>query len=107
MNDGYVVAMTTVDGEEAADRIARAVVESRLAACVQAVPIRSTYRWEGRVERADEVLLLCKTTAAAVPALEAAIAARHPYRLPEFVVVPVTAGGAAYLEWVAADVAVP
>lgn len=104
MDTEYVVAMTTVDTEEAADRLATVAVEARHAACAQVLPIRSVYRWEGRVEQGEERLLLFKTTAAAVGELEAALAAHHPYDVPEFVVVPVTTGSPDYLAWIAGSV---
>jgi periplasmic divalent cation tolerance protein len=89
------------DGDSA-DRIAEALVAERLAACVsRLLGVRSTYRWEGAVERADEVLLLIKTTAARLDALVARIQALHPYELPEVIAVEATGGSAAYLAWVA------
>jgi periplasmic divalent cation tolerance protein len=89
------------DGDSA-DRIAEALVAERLAACVSRLPgVRSTYRWEGAVERADEVLLLIKTTAARLDALVARIQALHPYELPEVIAVEATGSSAAYLAWVA------
>lgn len=85
-----------------ADRLARALVEERLAACVSALPgMRSTYRWQGRIESADEVLLLVKTASDRLDALTARIRALHPYELPEVLAVEVRAGLPAYMEWVA------
>lgn len=85
-----------------ADRLARAVVEARLAACVNALPgVRSTYRWKGQVEQADEVLLLIKTTAARLDALTARLRELHPYELPEVLAVEASAGLPEYLDWVA------
>lgn len=87
-----------------AERIARALVEERLAACVNILPgVASVYRWQGAVERADEVLLLAKTAADRVPALSARIAALHPYELPEVLAVEAGAGLPDYLQWVAAE----
>jgi Uncharacterized protein involved in tolerance to divalent cations len=87
---------------EAASAIAGSLVERRLAACVGALPgLQSTYRWQNRIECSAETLLLIKTTAAAYPALEAAIRALHPYELPEILAVPVTAAPPAYLHWIA------
>lgn len=87
-----------------ADALARALVEARHAACVQVLPgVRSTYRWEGAVEQADEVLLLAKTTPAAWPGLRDAVAARHPYAVPEILAVPASDGLPAYLAWLAAE----
>lgn len=89
-----------------ADALAVAVVEARLAACVNMLaPCRSVYRWQGAVARAEEVPLLIKTTAAAYPALEAALRAAHPYDVPEIVAVPMVRGLPDYLAWLAAEVA--
>lgn len=85
-----------------AERIAAALVEERLAACVQILPgLRSFYRWQGTLERADEVLLLIKTSGEAYPALEARLVALHPHELPELVAVEASHGLPAYLQWVA------
>lgn len=90
----------------AADRLARMLVEERLAACVQALPgVRSTYRWDGAVAQADEALLLVKTTADRYAALERALAAHHPYELPEILAVDASAGLPAYLRWLADETA--
>lgn len=85
-----------------ADRIADTLVGERLAACVNVVPgLRSVYRWQGTLERADEVLLLIKTGSERVPALTARIGQLHPYELPEVIAVEVAGGLAAYLTWIA------
>ncbi len=98
------LVITNCPDEETANRIALAVVEEKLAACVNILPrVQSIYRWQGAVESAVEVPLLIKTTAANYPALEAAIRQRHPYDLPEIIALPVAAGLPAYLNWVAAE----
>ena len=85
-----------------AERIADALVEARLAACVNQVPgLRSVYRWEGAIERADEVLLVAKTTHARLDALIERIRELHPNELPEVIAFEVAGGLAAYLDWVA------
>lgn len=85
-----------------ADAIAAALVEARLAACATALPgARSTYRWQGRVEQAQEVLLMIKTTRERLDALTARIRALHPYELPEVIAVEAAGGLAPYLQWVA------
>lgn len=90
-----------------AARIARTLVEERLAACVNILPgVRSIYRWRDAVEEADEVLLVAKTTRAALPALQARIAALHPYELPELFAVEAAGGLPAYLGWIADNVGV-
>ncbi|MFN8092011.1 MAG: divalent-cation tolerance protein CutA [Vicinamibacteria bacterium] len=98
---GVVVALTTVGKAADAERVARALVERRLAACVNVVPgVVSTYRWKGEVERDDEHLLVVKTRADRVEALREALVTLHPYELPELVVLPVEAGHAPYLAWI-------
>ena len=85
-----------------ADVIATTLVEERLAACVSRLPgMQSTYRWQGAVERAEEVLLLIKTTAGRQDALIARLQALHPYELPEAIAVEIRGGLAPYLDWVA------
>jgi len=100
------VALSTAPDADTAARIARALVEERLAACVNLVPaVRSIYRWRGRIEDAAEVLLVIKTRAERVEALAARLRALHPYELPELVALPVADGLAPYLDWVAAEAA--
>jgi periplasmic divalent cation tolerance protein len=84
-----------------ADAIARVLVAERLAACVQVLPgVRSTYRWDGAIEQADEVLLVAKTDADRLDALTARVRALHPHELPELVAVEAAGGLAPYLAWV-------
>lgn len=104
MKDVVVVLVTCGKGAEAR-RIARTLVAERLAACVNIVPrIESIYRWKGRVERAREVLLAIKTTRRRYPALERRVRELHSYDLPEIVALPLHAGSASYLRWVAESV---
>jgi periplasmic divalent cation tolerance protein len=87
-----------------ATRIAEALVEERLVACVNLLPgMRSYYRWQGALERADEVLLLAKTADDRADALRERILALHPYELPEVILVEVDGGLPAYLDWIAAE----
>ena len=98
------LVLCTCPDEKVADRIAGTLVEERLAACVNRIGgVRSVYRWKGQVDRADEVLLLAKTTADRFAALRDRIVALHPYELPEVVAVNVGSGLDAYLAWVAAE----
>ena len=102
---GPLVALSTVGTEADAERIARALVENGLAACVNVVPgLVSIYRWKGKVERDAEVLLVMKTTGERFAELKAALLAEHPYELPELVALPIAAGHEPYLEWLAASV---
>lgn len=90
---------------DAAERLARALVDERLAACVNRLgPVHSTYRWRGAVEQGAEALLAIKTTAARYPALERRLRELHPYECPEIVATPVVAGLAGYLGWVGENV---
>ncbi len=92
---------TTVDSREGAERVARSVVEHRLAACAQVSgPITSFYRWEGQVQADEEWMVVIKTAADRLEDLTSHIRGVHPYDVPEVVAVPVTGGNPAYLEWV-------
>lgn len=85
-----------------ADELARALVEARVAACVNVIPkITSTYRWKNAVQRDDEALLIIKTTAERFDDLKRAVLERHPYELPEVIGVDVAAGHLPYLQWIA------
>jgi periplasmic divalent cation tolerance protein len=100
MTDARVVLMTAPD-RATAESLAQSLVAERLAACANVVPgLASVYRWQGRVERADELLLILKTEVDRVPALIARAAELHPYDVPEVLALPVEAGLAAYLAWV-------
>jgi periplasmic divalent cation tolerance protein len=99
-----LLVLTNCPDEETADRIATALVENRLAACVNVLPeVESTYRWQGRVEQAVEVPLLAKCTRERYAAVEEAIRQLHPYTVPEIIAVPVAVGFAPYLRWVAEE----
>ncbi|MBV8632324.1 MAG: divalent-cation tolerance protein CutA [Silvibacterium sp.] len=98
------IVISTAGSEEEAARIARKLVEGRLAACVSRLSgLTSVYRWQGAVEEAAEVLLLIKTSAEQLPAVEAAMRELHSYELPEFLVLPVAEGSHAYLDWLFAS----
>lgn len=99
------IVVTTVGLLEKAEQIASALVERRLAACVNIVgPIRSIYRWQDAIQREQEYLLLIKTTAERAADLAVAFAELHSYELPERVELTVDGGSDAYLEWVSAQV---
>jgi periplasmic divalent cation tolerance protein len=103
-----LLVLTNLPDAYSAHALAGALVEARLAACVSILaPCRSVYRWQGKLENAEEVPVLIKTTAARYAELEAAIRARHPYELPEIIAVPVDCGLPAYLEWVTAETTEP
>lgn len=99
-HDYVLVLVTAPPGE--AERLARLAIERELAACVNLVPgLRSIYRWQGRICEDGEVLLLLKTRSALVPALREQLVAAHPYELPEVIALPIVAGHAPYLHWIA------
>lgn len=103
MSDVLLVISNLPD-QPSAETLAAELVERRVAACVNVLaPCRSVYRWKGAVEAADEVPVLIKTTVDRYPLVEQAVRELHPYELPEIIAVPVTAGLAAYLEWVATE----
>jgi periplasmic divalent cation tolerance protein len=96
----FVQVSTTIDTEPAAQAIATALIERRLAACVHVSgPVRSVYRWQNAVQEADEWLCTAKTHATLFPQVETAIRELHNYECPEIVAVPFVAGSAAYLQW--------
>src|SRR5579864_9200004 len=97
-----IVVLVTCRSQSEAKKIARAVVEARLAACanVLGAPVQSIYRWKGKVERAKEVLVLLKTARKRFSALEREIRRMHSYETPEIIAVPIVAGSAAYLRWI-------
>ncbi|MEX2447313.1 MAG: divalent-cation tolerance protein CutA [Solirubrobacterales bacterium] len=100
----YLQVLTATGSEAEAERISAALVERRLAACVQTIgPVASRYRWQGEVESAREWLCLAKTEAGRYPELEAAIRELHSYEEPEIVATPIVAGSAGYLEWLGAN----
>ena len=102
---GPVVVLTALGAPRDAERIARALVEERVAACVNIVPgITSIYRWKGNVEQEPEVMLVIKTMAAQLDALKARLLDLHPYELPEIVVISIGDGHTAYLDWLAEQV---
>lgn len=104
MSSVRVVLVTAANGEEA-ERIARVLVEERLAACVNLVGgVRSIYRWEGAIETAEEVLLLIKTRQEAVDTLRRRVHELHSYDVPEFLVLAVEQASEAYLAWILANV---
>ena len=106
MTDKRIV-LTTTASEEEANKIARHLVERRLAACVNIVPhVTSVYRWQDKVEEAQEWLLIVKTTAAAFGEVRHAIAELHSYELPECICLTIEDGSPAYLQWIAESVSV-
>jgi periplasmic divalent cation tolerance protein len=101
MIDQVVLAFSSCPDEVCAQRIAESVVTEGLATCVNRITgLRSTYVWDGRLQDDVEVLLIMKTTEARLAALNARLAALHPYELPELLAIPVTGGNERYLEWV-------
>ncbi len=96
----YIQVFTTTDKKEDADKIAKEVVEKRLAACAQVIgPITSTYWWNEKIERAEEWLCFLKSRNDLYEELERTIAGVHPYEVPEILAVPIVAGIQSYLEW--------
>lgn len=103
-----LAVFTTVTDEKQAAAIATAAIEQKLAACVQVEPVRSTYCWEGSIEKNEpEVRLLFKTTNAKYQALEQLLLRLHPYKLPAIYALPVSEASAAYARWVCASVSPP
>jgi len=103
-----LLVLTNLPDAASARALAGALVEARLAACVNILgPCRSVYRWQGQIEDATEVPVLIKTTAERYAALETAIRRQHPYELPEIVAVPIKHGLPEYLAWVTTETTPP
>lgn len=106
MNKETMIVLTTCGNDEDAGALARALVEGRLAACVNAVSnVASTYRWKGEVQQDRETLLIIKTTAQRLSAVEKTIREQSKYELPEVIALPVQSGGSDYLAWIRESVA--
>jgi periplasmic divalent cation tolerance protein len=104
MPERYLQVTTTTDSEEEARKLARAAVESRLAACGQVLsPITSVYWWQGEIEDAQEWMVFLKTTEERVQQLVERLRAEHSYDTPEIVAVPIVSGNPAYLEWISEE----
>lgn len=101
MPGDVLLVLCNTPNADCAARIARALVEQGLAACVNILsPCRSVYRWQGKVEEAEEVPLLIKTTAQRYADMQVRLRELHPYEVPEIIAVPVSTGLPAYLDWV-------
>jgi len=101
-----IVVMVTCRSQAEAKKIARAVVEARLAACANVMggPVESIYRWKGKIETAKEVLLLIKSTRRRFSALEREIRRLHSYDTPEIIALPIAEGSKSYLQWIGESV---
>jgi periplasmic divalent cation tolerance protein len=101
MDNDYCVVFNNCPNSDSAEKIARTLVERRLAACVNIIPgLRSIYTWKGVCESAEEHLLIIKTSNAVYPALEQSMLELHPYELPEIIAVPMATGLPDYLNWI-------
>ena len=99
-----LLVLTNLPDLASAEKLARTLIESRAAACVNVLAAcRSIYRWQGAVETADEIPLLIKTTAANYPRVEEIVRAQHPYDMPELIAAPITHGLPSYLGWLATE----
>ena len=101
-----IVVLSTCASEEEAEKLAREVVEQRLAACVNVIPrIQSFYRWQGNLESAGECLLIIKSSRDRFDLLRSALEKAHSYEVPEIIALPVVEGAANYLNWLQANLA--
>jgi periplasmic divalent cation tolerance protein len=106
---GKIVVLVTCGSAKEARKIARALVEQRIAACANLVtaPVQSIYRWKGKVESAKEFLLIIKTTQSRFAKLTAAVKRLHTYAVPEIIALPIARGATAYLAWISDSVKLP
>lgn len=96
----YITVFITAPGLDSAKKVARHLLEKRLAACINMAPVSSMYWWEGKIEEAQETLLIVKTTVDKLDELTRETKAVHPYQVPEIVALPVVGGYREYLGWV-------
>jgi periplasmic divalent cation tolerance protein len=106
MSDQVILALTSCPDEASAQALATALVQERLAACVNRISgLRSTYIWDARLQDEADILLIIKTTAGCLDALQARLTSLHPYELPELLAIAVAGGNERYLDWVRKGVA--
>ena len=104
MMEEYMQVFTTTEKKEDAEKIAKALVEKRLAGCIQIVgPVASTFWWKGNVETAEEWLCFIKSKKLLYEKLEKVIKEIHPYETPEIIAMPIVAGSKEYLEWLSSE----
>lgn len=104
MAEDFVLALTTCKSEKEVDAIVDAVLKKKLAACCNVLyNVRSKFWWKNKIEEETEAIILMKTKASKVEALKKEVLIKHSYKLPEFIVLPITAGSASYLDWVAKE----
>jgi periplasmic divalent cation tolerance protein len=100
----FAIVLTTFPADKDPSALAMTLVDERLAACVNVLPVmRSIYGWKGATEQADEQQLVIKTSTERVAAVEARLRQLHPYEVPEFIVIPIVQGSADYLSWLASN----
>ncbi|MBI3976114.1 MAG: divalent-cation tolerance protein CutA [Armatimonadetes bacterium] len=102
---GQLVVFITTAGAEEGARLGRALLDERLAACVNMVPVQSAYWWRGQVEEAGETLLIVKTVDRLLETITARVRALHSYTVPEVIALPIVGGNADYLRWIEESVA--
>ena len=100
-DSSYIVVLITTPDPGEAEKISRLLLEQKKAACVNIIPgVASAYWWEGKIESAEESLLIAKTSATQLPGLISLVKAAHSYRVPEIIALPVNGGNRDYLEWI-------
>ena len=100
MKNKYIQVVTTISGKRGAEKIAKSLIDKRLAACVQIIgPIKSVYRWKGKIENAKEWVCVIKTRKTLYKKVESAIRKIHPYEVPEIIAMPIVAASKDYLKW--------
>ena len=105
MRDSFLLVLTTLPNHAQAEKLSRQILKERLAACVSSVKgVESFFWWQGKIDRAKEILLLVKTRASRFNRLRVFIEKHHPYSVPEILAVPIRKGNASYLKWLKASV---
>ena len=99
----YCVVLSTAGSQEEADKIANVLLENRAASCVQMSPVVSSYHWDGKIERANEIRLVIKTIDALYPQVESLIRKNHSYKVPQIVKLQISGGLKEYLDWISEE----
>ena len=98
--DDYIVVLITASSAEEAQKISQELIARKLAACINSAPVDSVFRWKGKTERAEEILLIVKSRMALFEQMETVVRRNHSYAVPEIIALPIVAGSSDYLKWI-------
>ncbi|MFH2138958.1 MAG: divalent-cation tolerance protein CutA [Candidatus Omnitrophota bacterium] len=100
IESGYIIVFVTASSAEEAGKLSKALIDHKLAACVNTAPVASVFTWQGKTEKAEEILMIIKTRADLFEKLETLVKKEHSYDVPEIIAIPIFAGSKDYLDWI-------